>query len=276
MTCSILSKCAALTVKTMIFFFFYYYFIRQSDCILISRLEGPLLASGSNHFKPSEKNSVGPFDLYTYMLIWYISIYLLYTYKNIYIYILIHICVFCPVFSFSFSFSMELGSAPGFFPMGNSFTCRFLRTDHMTLCSPAVVIGRRAVGLSVFIVRQVLGQLSTQRQLLPLLLPVVRRPRHLLRLRRTIYGLQLGEGGGEVVVKWWWAGGQGLDGKIIKRNETKGRRVVLWKEKNGTQRRERERKGSKGCQMNCLFCLFVRTENLPGNTQAQVTFKKIK
>lgn len=90
------------------------------------------------------------------------------------------------------------------------FTCRVLRTDHMTLCSPAVVIGRRAVGLSVFVVRQVLGQLGTQRQLLPLLLPVVRRPRHLLRLRRAIYGLQLGEGGGEVVV----VGGEGLDGKI--------------------------------------------------------------
>lgn len=70
----------------------------------------------------------------------------------------------------------------------------------MTLCSPAVVIRRRAVGLSVLVVRQVLGQLSTQRQLLPLLLPVVRRPRHFLWLGRTVDGLQLGKGSGEVAV----------------------------------------------------------------------------
>lgn len=234
--------------KPWFFFLFYYYFIRQSDCILISSLEGPLLASGSNHFKPREKNSVGTFYLYTYMLIWYISIYLLYTYKK-YIYILIHICVFCPVFSFSFSFSMESGSAPGFFPMGNSFTCRFLRTDHMTLCSPAVVIGRRAVGLSVFIVRQVLGQLGTQRQLLPLLLPVVRRPRHLLRLRRTIYGLQLGEGGGEVVVGGGW---------MVKSKEKWNKRTAggfVEREKWHTEAGKREKRQQR--LSNELFVLFV-------------------
>lgn len=51
--------------------------------------------------------------------------------------------------------------------------------------------------------------------------------------------------------------------------------MVLWREKSGTQRWERERKRRQRLS-NELFGLLVRTENLPGDTQAQVTFKKKK
>lgn len=189
------------------------------------------------------------------MLIWYISIYLLYTYKK-YIYIswFIFVC-----FALYLALALALAWSRGLLQVSSQweifFICRFLRTDHMTLCSPAVVIGRRAVGLSVFIVRQVLGQLGTQRQLLPLLLPVVRRPRHLLRLRRTIYGLQLGEGGGEVVVKWWWWGGRGW---MVKSKEKWNKRTAggfVEREKWHTEAGKREKRQQR--LSNELFVLFV-------------------
>lgn len=142
----------------------------------------------------------------------------------------------------------------------------------MTLCSPAVVIGRRAVGLSVFVLRQVLGQLSTQRQLLPLLLPVVWGPRHLLRLGRTIYGLQLGRGSGGV-------GGRGR-GRRVKSKDQRNKRAVwgfggVEREKWDTEVGKREKRLSS----ELLFCLFVRTAKLArqhAHNNSQVTFKYMK
>ena len=60
-----------------------------------------------------------------------------------------------------------------------------------TLHTPVFVVTCRSVGLSVFVVWNVLGELCTQRQFLPLLFAVVRHPWYLLRLLWTVYCLQL-------------------------------------------------------------------------------------
>lgn len=67
--------------------------------------------------------------------------------------------------------------------------------------TPTVVERCRSVGLSVFVILHVLGELCPQRQLLPLLLTIIRCSRDLLGLLRAVYCLQLrcvfiGGGGG--------------------------------------------------------------------------------
>lgn len=57
--------------------------------------------------------------------------------------------------------------------------------------TPVVVVTCRSVGFSVLVLGYVLGELGAQSQFLPLLFAVVRRPRYLLRLRWTVYSLQL-------------------------------------------------------------------------------------
>lgn len=65
---------------------------------------------------------------------------------------------------------------------------------------PVVVVRCRSVGLSVFVVKYVLGEFCTQCQFLPLLFTIVRCPRYLLQLLWTVYRLQL----------WCVCGGEGM------------------------------------------------------------------
>lgn len=63
--------------------------------------------------------------------------------------------------------------------------------SQINLHTPVVVVHSRSIGLPVFVLGHVLGELCTQCHFLPLLFPIVRCPWYLLWLLRTIYCLQL-------------------------------------------------------------------------------------
>lgn len=107
-----------------------------------------------------------------------------------------------------------------------------------TLHTPVVVVACRSVSFPVFVFRYVLGQLSTQRQLLPLLLTIVRRSWDFLRLLRTVYCLQLRAG--RKKGRWWGD-------------------EMVWDDKNwGEMIWVRETGGERRRQINC--CYFYWTE----------------
>lgn len=84
------------------------------------------------------------------------------------------------------------------------------------------MVTSRSVGLPVFVVRNVLGELGAQCQFLPLLLPIVRHPRYLLGLLRALDRLYL------------WHG---------ERRKEMGVRDGLWmkgKDKEASRKREKE------------------------------------